>query len=85
MKYTFALRLLVLAALAKTSVCYAQEGKRKPSPILRAPLSSLQEIQELIRTTRALEAKLLFGLSYQDYSREVGNLAAAVSAVDELP
>ena len=85
MKYTFALRLLVLAALATTSVCYAQQGKPKPSPILRAPLSSLQEIQELIRTTRALEAKLLSGLSYQDYSREVGNLAAAVSAVDELP
>ncbi|MEG0299401.1 MAG: hypothetical protein RR609_07470 [Aurantimicrobium sp.] len=50
----------------------------------RSSVGDSVEAKELVRAMRAIEAKVESGLAYREYSQEVGTLAVAIAAFDEL-
>jgi hypothetical protein len=68
---------------ALTSVPTAAQAQAKKAAS-RAPLASLPESRDLVKALRSIDSRTQSGMTFNDYSREVGDLKVAADALDEV-
>ena len=76
--------LVVVGSVFLADASAASPKQNRDTSVARSSVGDSVEAKELVRAMRAIEAKVKSGLAYRIYSQEVGELAVAIAAFEEL-